>query len=259
MAPLHKATRTSKLPYVYMVNFTKPLHLVTDAVTGGSIAYHIMQYHDKLKIYVPICWGSHKLSKCDKNLSQCETELLAIIYALLNQTYLLGFIKLIVHTDCRSLTYLLKFSQIFSKLSRWQIILDFYNLHFHFESSTNGCILMADLLSRKKVLKIMNKRPSKDQILHLKYLDLLHMPILSWTNAKKKINTFLQDNKSAVTPEMIKYINMQWEHFILFFSRINPDYVKTLKNLAFPYYNRHKMDISKQKRTNNLYFQAELG
>ena len=79
------------------------------------------------------------------------------------------------------------------------------------------------------------------------------------SDAKKEINTFLQDNKSTITPEMIKYINIQWEHFIPFFSRITPEYVKTLKNLAFPYYCRHKIDKSKPGKANNLYFQAEQG
>ena len=167
MSPLHEVTKDnnfnwtkecaenfeiikkklSKLPVIYMPDFNQEMHLFTDAAMGQHLGYHISQFKPSLKKYVPVAWGSHKFSAAERSMSQAEAELFAIVYALIQESLLLGFSKVIVHTDCKSLTYLFRFAKICSKLTRWQLILASYDLVVYFEPSTSIGIQLSDLLS----------------------------------------------------------------------------------------------------------------
>ena len=87
-----------------MPDFQAPMHLFTDAAMSQYLAYHISQYRPKLGKYVPLAYGSHKFNQSEKSMSQPEAELYAIIYGLMNESLLLAFSKIIIHTDCKSLT-----------------------------------------------------------------------------------------------------------------------------------------------------------
>ena len=93
-----------------------------------------------------------------------EAELYAIIYSSMNESLLLAFSKIIIHTDCKSLTYLFRFSKICTKLSRWQIILSSFNTEIIFEPSTSVGIQLSDLLSRRPGDKPINRRPKIEEI-----------------------------------------------------------------------------------------------
>ena len=129
-----------------MPDFNQEMHLFTDAAMGQHLGYHISQFKPSLKKYVPVAWGSHKFSAAERSMSQAEAELFAIVYALIQESLLLGFSKVIVHTYCKSLTYLFRFAKICSKLTRWQLILASYDLVVYFEPSTSiGIQLSAQL------------------------------------------------------------------------------------------------------------------
>ena len=102
MIPIHECTKNNKfewteeceenfkkikkklaeLPVVHLPNFNQKMHLFTDGAAGQYIGWHVSQWKESLQKFVPISFGSHKLSQAEKSMSQCETELFAIIYAL---------------------------------------------------------------------------------------------------------------------------------------------------------------------------------
>ena len=73
----------AKIPLIYLINPLLPFHASTDALAGVSIAYTLWQHHTQLNQLVPVKFNFHKLSASEKNLSQYETEGLAIVYCLM--------------------------------------------------------------------------------------------------------------------------------------------------------------------------------
>ena len=229
MAPLHEITKEGKfewttecqqnfeaikkklssLPIVYMADFNKPMHLFTDAAMSQFLGYHISQYNEKLGKYTPIAWGSHKFNKNEQAMSQPEAELFAIVFAITQESLLLGFSKIIVHTDCKSLTYLFRFAKICSKLTRWQLILSSFDLEIYFESSDSIGIIISDMLSRRPGKRITNRRPKIEEIDQLPKIDLSHKPHITFQEAKEEITKQL-NNMPPLSPETIKHIQMKF-------------------------------------------------
>ena len=54
-----------KMPCIYMPDFSKPMHLFTDAAARQFLSYCVQQKHEKFNKYLPIAWGSHKFSNHD--------------------------------------------------------------------------------------------------------------------------------------------------------------------------------------------------
>ena len=212
MAPIHEATKKgdfewteecqenfeiikkklSELPVVYLPDFNQNFHVYTDAAMGQYLGYHISQYKPSLQKFVPIAWGSHKFSKAERSMSQPECELFAIVYAIMQESLLLAFSRIIVHTDCRSLTFLFRFSKICSKLTRWQIILSSYDLEIKFEPSDSIGIVISDILSRRPGKRMVNRRPKMDEIDQLPKMDFSENPQISFGKMKQKIEEKLQ-------------------------------------------------------------------
>ena len=229
MAPLHEITKEgkfewtqecqenfeeikrklSKLPVVYMADFNKPMHLFTDAAMGQFLGYHISQFNEKLGKYTPIAWGSHKFNKNEQAMSQPEAELFAIVFAITQESLLLGFSKIIVHTDCKSLTYLFRFARICSKLTRWQLILSSFDLEIYFETSDSIGIIISDMLSRRPGKRITNRRPKLDEINQLPKINLSNKPHVTFQEAKDEITKQL-NKMPPLSPETIKHIQMKY-------------------------------------------------
>ena len=200
--------KLAELPVVYLPDFNQSFHLYTDAAMGQYLGYHISQYKPSLKKYVPISWGSHKFNKNEQTMSQPEAELFAIVYAVMQESLLLCFSKVIVHTDCKSLTYLFHFSRICSKLTRWQIILASYDLVIYFEPSESIGIVLSDILSRRPGKRMVNRRPKLEEITQLPKVDFSDEPQVSFSKAKQKIEKVLET--CNLTPEIIKYISERY-------------------------------------------------
>ena len=179
--------KLAKLPVIYMPDFNNAMHLFTDAAQGQYLGYHISQFKPSLKKFVPIAYGSHKFSASERIMSQAEAELFAIIYALIQESLLLGFSKVIIHTDCKSLTYLFRFVKICSKLSRWQLILASYDLQIYFEPSTSIGIQISDLLSRRPEKRMINRRPKQEEIDDLPNIQFQPGTIMTFHQAKEEI------------------------------------------------------------------------
>ena len=225
MAPIHEATKDgkfewpeecqrnfqtikeklAKLPFIYMADFNQPMHLFTDAAMGQYLGYHISQYRSDLKKYVPVAWGSHKFNKNEQSMSQPEAELYAIIHAITQESLLLGFSKVIVHTDCKSLTYLFRFNKICSKSTRWQLILQSYDIEVCFEPSDSVGIVLSDMLSRRPIKRIVNRKPKLAEIEQLPKINLTKSN-LTLEEVRKEILKYLAV-LPPITPEVIKFLN----------------------------------------------------
>ena len=259
MSPLHEVTKKgdfqwteecqsnfevikqklAELPVIYLPDFNQSFHLYTDAAMGQYLGYHISQYKPSLKKYVPVAWGSHKFNKNEQAMSQPECELFAIVYAVMQESLLLSFSKVIVHTDCKSLTYLFRFSRICSKLARWQIILASYDLEIYFEPSESIGIVLSDLLSRRPEKRMTNRRPKLEEIDQLPKVDFSNEPKLSFSKAKQKIEKELETSK--ISPEMIKFFSEKYTPDV-----INPQDLRCNQEILM------KMDSSKPSLIDNF-------
>ena len=196
----------AKLPVIFMPDFNKPMHLFTDAAQGQFISYCVQQYHEKFKKFVPVTFNSHILTINECAYSQPEVELLACIYALKQESYLLGFSKTIWHTDCKSLTFLFKFSKYCSKLNRWQIIMNSFDIEVFFEKADSIGIILVDMLSRRPGMRrIVNRRPKKHEIENLPEIKLKNAARYSIPEIKKIIEKVLQQTPPP-SQEAIKII-----------------------------------------------------
>ena len=221
-----------------MCDFSKPVHLFTDSAMGQGSGFHICQYDEHHKRWLPLAWGSHKYGPNERNWSQVEGELFSIIYAVTTQPFLLGWSKVIVHTDCNGICFLQRFSETSAKLSRWNLLLSQYDLHFKWEPSSTGGIKIADLFTRKFGVKTKNKRPKLSEIEQLPQIFLPNEPILSFDKLKSKISTILQNsgNDQKISQETINIVQENWSPISFLTHLDTPDHIKILRTFSLPQY-----------------------
>ena len=106
----------SQLPFIHIYNTALPVHAFCDGAQFSHIAYSLFQFSEKYKSFVPIKYNSHKLTSAEMHLSQIEVEALALMFVLSKEEQILAFNNGILHTDARSLTYLMHFSNAMSKV-----------------------------------------------------------------------------------------------------------------------------------------------
>ena len=198
-----------KLPIVHLPDFNKEFHLFTDAAISQHLSYHISQYRQDMNKYVPLCYGSHKFNKHEKNMSQPESELFAIVFALSNESLLLGFSKIIVHTDCKSLTYLGRFSKICSKLARWQLVISSFDIEIEYQPADSHQIVLADMLTRRPGHKMVNRRPKLAEIEELPDIKFKPGKRLTMQEVKMEIDKQLK-HLPPISPETIRYISEKY-------------------------------------------------
>lgn len=113
-----------KEPVLTYPDFTKPFVLSTDAssIGIGAILSHVIDGQEH-----PICYASRQLSKCERNYTATELELLAVIWAVKYfRCYLTG-VHFTLYTDHAAIKWLLSLTDNTSRLTRWALKLAQYN------------------------------------------------------------------------------------------------------------------------------------
>ena len=205
----------AKIPMIYLINPSLPFYASTDALAGISVAYALWQHHTGLEQLVPVKFNSHKLSQSEKNLSQYETEGLALVHCLSKEQEILSFGNLILYTDCRSLTFINRYASSCSKLSRWDIFVRSFNMTIHFLPNTDGRIKIVDLLTRNNIHKAQFKNKlSKSDLDKFQQFNFDGMPDMQINDVMKLIQT-LNDlvDKQVLSQKIIS--NVQQHFFSL--------------------------------------------
>lgn len=124
--------------------FEKPFYIQTD-VSDIAVGVELFQ-EDEQGGHEVIAFTSRTLSKCERNYTTTEKELLSIVFACNKfRTYLLGN-KIIVRTDHQALTFLQNCRLTPGRLTHWILVLQEYNLQIqHCHGKEN---IVADTLSR---------------------------------------------------------------------------------------------------------------
>jgi hypothetical protein len=111
-----------------------------------SISACLSQYNVDNTALRPIAFVSKKLSDTQKRWAVVERECYATIYALQTWDVLLFGCKIILFTDSSPLAFIASAKTISSKMCRWSLVLQRYNIEVrHIPGSANGA---ADCLSR---------------------------------------------------------------------------------------------------------------
>ena len=126
-----------------IADYLKPFVLFVDA---SNVAVSVvLAQRNELNLFMPIAYISKKLTKCQRNYSVVEKELLAILLAVRQfACYLSG--ETVIYSDHEPLTFMSKLSSRNSKLLRWSLELAPYNLLVKHIKGSNNCF--ADFLSR---------------------------------------------------------------------------------------------------------------
>ena len=133
-------------PVLSPPDWTKPFILATDASDTGVGG--VLLQKDDAGIEHPVSYFSKKLSACQRKYSTIEKEAFAVIMALQHfEVYLSGGGNPIeVRTDHNPLVFLNKFKNKNARLTRWQILLQEWNLSIkHISGKSN---ILPDALSR---------------------------------------------------------------------------------------------------------------
>lgn len=146
----------------------KPFYVVTDASSTG-IAGAIYQLDDDGHVR-PICFNSRTLSSAEKNYYTTEQELLAAIYTLKKNYYILVGAEVYLFTDHSSITLLRQHPFLSSRISRWLIYLENFNLKkSHIPGKDN---VVADALSRYHRQMMDKSTTGYISMNHIKYVGL---------------------------------------------------------------------------------------
>ena len=128
-------------------NSTHPFILETDASTRGLGAV-LAQQQDDGKVH-PIAFASRSLTTAEKNYAITELETLGLVWAVKTfRPYILGR-RCIVFTDHAACTALLSSKHPSSKLVRWAMAIQEFNLDIRHRAGKNNRV--ADALSRNPV------------------------------------------------------------------------------------------------------------
>ena len=140
-------------------------------------------------------------------MSQAEAEMYAIIYSITQESLLLSFSKIIIHTDCKGITFLLRFSKICTKINRWQLLMNSYDIEICFEKSQSIGIILADMLTRRNGQRDkITRRPKEHEIEELPKIELQEKSRHTFTAVKAHIEKQLE-KLPPLTNEKIKQIS----------------------------------------------------
>ena len=140
----------------------KPYILTTDASGNGMGAILEQEEGETRKV---IAYFSKSYTKAQKNYSTSEQELLSIVTAVENfHNYLYGT-KIKFFTDHAPLTHLLTKKNPHSRMERWMLRLERYELEFFHKAGKDNVV--ADMLSRLPSAEDINENSADD------YLDVI--------------------------------------------------------------------------------------
>jgi hypothetical protein len=146
-------------------NFTKPFWIQTDA-SGFSIGSILSQKDDNGAERV-IAYASRTLNKAEKAYSVIERELLAIIWSVKHFRHYIYGQKIILQTDHSPLKWLMSHKDSSSRLMRWALQLQEYNIQIDYKPGRIN--RNADALSRipyeSPIATIMRSLPDKESMI----------------------------------------------------------------------------------------------
>ena len=131
-------------PILRFPNLSKPFLLMTDA-SGYALGAVLGQQDDKEKDHV-IAYTSRGLKPHEKNYSTIEKELLAIVFGTKQFRHYIWSRKVILLTDHRPLQWLKGHGDPTSRLVRWMLQLQEFDIHFQYRTGKSNA--NADCLSR---------------------------------------------------------------------------------------------------------------
>jgi len=130
-------------PILHLPDPSKTYYLRTDASDNGIGAVLMQEHEGKL---FPVCYASKKLSNAERNYSTIEKECLATVWGIKRfHLYLYG-VRFVLQTDHEPLKYMNSAKFMNSRLMRWAIFLQSYNLRV--EAIKGSDNIGADYLSR---------------------------------------------------------------------------------------------------------------
>jgi hypothetical protein len=157
---IRKATAT----HLPDVNLEWVLRTDASDIACGAVLFQINP-HNKISVYEPIAFISHKFSKAATRWSVLEKELYGVIFAIKRLDYYIRGKPMVVETDHSNIMYLEK--TLIPKLIRWKLLLNSYPLTVrHIPGKLNT---VADALSR---LDISDESTPELDKLHLCMMEL---------------------------------------------------------------------------------------
>ena len=130
-------------PVLSFANFSKPFFLHTDA-SGVGVGALLSQSNEQF--LKPIGYASRSLTKAEKNYAVIELEALALVFGLQYfRSYLYGN-SFTLATDHRPLKWLLEHQHTSSRLTRWGLLLQEYDVSIVYTPGKENKV--ADALSR---------------------------------------------------------------------------------------------------------------
>lgn len=138
-------TILSSKPILVAPSYKKPFKIAVDASDSGVGG--VLLQEDAQGLEHPVGYFSKKLTASQRSYSTIEKEALSMILAIEHfEVYVNGPFPIVVYTDHNPLVYIDKFKHKNSRLMRWSIYLQSYNLDIvHIPGKNN---IMADALSR---------------------------------------------------------------------------------------------------------------
>ncbi|GBM64313.1 Retrovirus-related Pol polyprotein from transposon opus [Araneus ventricosus] len=139
--------KLSKTPELYTPTLEKSLIIHSDASQVGIGACLSQECDGK---QYPICYASQKLTPAQQHWPTIEREAYAIVWSLKKFEPWIFDSPIKVISDHNPLTFVVKNASKSSKLQRWTLALQKYDLHI--EHCPGGKLVNADALSRFPVL-----------------------------------------------------------------------------------------------------------
>ena len=137
-------TALTAKPVLYPPDINKLFKLMTDS-SRVAISAVLLQGHDDGKTEHAIAYASRKLSDCERRYATVEQELLAIIFGLQKFRHMIYGCVVNVYTDHRPLVWLNSVVKNSSRLARWALLLQDYNITMTY---VRGEEQIADCLTR---------------------------------------------------------------------------------------------------------------
>ena len=129
---------------LYIIDFSKPFNIFVEASDFAVAGFLSQTSHDGTER--PIAFASNKLSRTQQNWSTVEREAFAAIWVLQKfRNWIFGS-EITLYSDHNPLTFLTECAPKSSKLMRWSLALQEFNVLFKFKPGRENTA--ADCLSR---------------------------------------------------------------------------------------------------------------
>ena len=137
-------TALTAKPVLYPPDINKPFKMMTDS-SRVAISAVLLQGHDDGKTEHAVAYASRKLSDCERRYATVEQELLSVIFGLQKFRNIIYGCVVNVYTDHRPLVWLNSVVKNSSRLARWALLLQDYNITMTY---VRGEEQIADCLTR---------------------------------------------------------------------------------------------------------------